>query len=360
MADVRELSTDPAVKLSGVAALTTDNATVVALSPNSPMPQPDVNTTGTISTTDLVVAAPGGAGALIIGTPTAGSYVVAACTGGYSAWDIQVTGLTSGALYFEASLDSTTGIDGNWINLNGRQTGIVNTVLGGNATTNGIWRGNISAYKYFRVRSSGALSGTPAIVIRLSAGSGAIFLNASIPAGTNSLGTVQQATLTKGTQGATGVSTQDLKDAGRVAISFTAEFSPIAVTEAMLSLSVSKDGAAPSTTTSYVITTGKRLRITSICSFVENTLGTSIQRAYLRMRFAATGGALITSPLQMTVPTAAAGAVKSIATSFEDIPDGLEFLGDGTRAIGFSLQAPDWVTVSATLKVYVTVIGFEY
>ena len=286
--------------------------------------------------------------------------VAAACTGGYAAWDVQITGLTSGTLYFEGSLDSTTGIDGNWINVNGRQTGIVNTVLGGNATTSGIYRGNVSGFKYFRIRSVGALTGTPAIVIRVSAGSGAVFLNASTPGGTNSIGTVQQAVLTKGTQGATGVSTQDLKDSGRVAISFTAEFSPIAVAEAMLSLSISKDGATPSTATSYAITAGKRLRITSVSSTVENTLGTSLQRAYLRMRFAATGGALTTSPLQVTMPSVAAGTVKSIGSNFDDIPDGLEFLGDGTKAIGLSLQAPDWVSVTSTLKVYITVIAFEY
>lgn len=40
MADVRELSTDPAVKPPGVAATAADQATVVALSPNSPMPLP--------------------------------------------------------------------------------------------------------------------------------------------------------------------------------------------------------------------------------------------------------------------------------------------------------------------------------
>lgn len=188
-----------------------------------------------------------------------------------------------------------------------------------------------------------ALNTDPALVVSLSP-------NSPVPL----------SVLTKGTQGATGVSTQDLKDAGRVAVSFTTEFSPIAVTEAMLSMSVSKDGATPTATTSYAITTGKRLRITSISSFVENTLGASIQRAYFRMRFAATGGALVTSPLQLSVPTAAAGVVKSMAGSFEDVPDGLEFLGDGVRAIGFSLQAPDWVTAASTLKVYVTVIGFEY
>lgn len=171
---------------------------------------------------------------------------------------------------------------------------------------------------------------------------------------------VVQATLTKGTQGATGVTTQDLKDSGRVAIAFTAEFSPTGTAEAMLTMSVSKDGAGVTTGTSYAITSGKRLRITSISMTVENTLGTSIQRAYLRQRFAATGGALTSSPLQVTMAAAASGTVKSMASNFDDIPDGLEYLGDGTRAIGWSMTAPDWVTASATSKVYVTILGFEY
>lgn len=172
--------------------------------------------------------------------------------------------------------------------------------------------------------------------------------------------TVTQQLLTKGSQGATGVTTQDLKDSGRVAVSITAEFSPVAITEAMMTLSVSRDGATPTTPTSYVIPTGKRLRITSIDAAVENTLGTSLQRAYFRLRFAATGGALTTSPLQLTMPVVAAGTVKSISASFNDVPDGIEFLGDNTKAIGVSLQAPDWVSAAATLKVYLTVIGFEY
>lgn len=184
--------------------------------------------------------------------------------------------------------------------------------------------------------------------------------NSPLPAGANTLGTVQQAALVKGTQGATGVTTQDLKDSGRVSISMTAEFSPIAATETLLSLSISKDGATPTTASSYVPTSGKRFRLTSLSLSVENTLGTSLQRAYMRYRQAVTGGLLVTSPLQITMPAVAAGTVKSIGSNFDDVPDGLEILGDGTKAIGFSLQAPDWVTASATLKVYVTVLGFEY
>lgn len=57
MADVRELSTDPAIKLSGAAALTTDNSMVVALSPNSPMPQSAPPTTYSTSVSGLAPAA---------------------------------------------------------------------------------------------------------------------------------------------------------------------------------------------------------------------------------------------------------------------------------------------------------------
>lgn len=152
---------------------------------------PDIIVSGTITATDAVVAAPAGAGALVSGASTAGSLVAALSSGGDSAWVAQVTGLTSGSLYFEESVDSTNGTDGNWIAVNGRQTGIVNTVLSYSTTTNGVFRGNTSGVKYLRVRSVGTLTGTPAITIRLSSGVGAIFLNASIPAGTNIIGTTR-------------------------------------------------------------------------------------------------------------------------------------------------------------------------
>lgn len=150
----------------------------------------DAFATGTITATDTVAPAPQGAGAFVNGSSPAASLVALACPGGDSAWAVQITGLTSGTLYFEESLDSTTGIDGNWIAVNGRQTGVVNTVLGIFASANGMYRGNTSGVKYVRVRSAGILVGTPAIIIRISGGSGAIFLNASVPAGTNPIGSV--------------------------------------------------------------------------------------------------------------------------------------------------------------------------
>lgn len=178
------------------------NAGDVSTANPLPVFDPDLVGTGTITVTDSVVSAPAGAGAFVTGASTAGSLVYVVCPGGDAAWNVQITALTSGTLYFEGSLDSTTGTDGNWINLNGRRTGIVNTQLAGNATANGMYRGNTSGLKYFRVRSVGSLTGTPAIVIRISSGIGAIFLNASIPAGTNLIGSTSIDQTTPGTTNA--------------------------------------------------------------------------------------------------------------------------------------------------------------
>ncbi len=174
----------------------TDGVNGGDISPTNPLPviDSDATATGTITTTDAVVAAPAGAGATVSGSSTAGSLVALACPGGDSAWNVMIKNLTSGTLYFEVSLNSTNGTDGDWINVNGRQTGIVNTILSGNTTTNGVYRGNTSGVNYFRIRSVGALSGTPVITIRHSAGVGAVFLNASIPAGSNNIGFVTDKT----------------------------------------------------------------------------------------------------------------------------------------------------------------------
>jgi hypothetical protein len=116
---------------------------------------PDSTVTGTITATDAVVAAPGGDGVLRSGTSTAGSIVALACPGGDSSWTAQITGTWTGTLHFEASLDSTNGTNGSWTNVNGRMTGVVNTILAGNATASGIYRGNTGAVAYIRVRATG-------------------------------------------------------------------------------------------------------------------------------------------------------------------------------------------------------------
>lgn len=168
-----------------------DTATLVTSATPLPIYGPDITATGNITARDAVVAAPAGAGATVTGASTAGSLVAIQCGGGDSAWNLQVSGTWTGTLYYEVSLDSTNGTDGNWINVNGRQTGTVNTVLGGSTTANGVFRGNTSGVAWMRVRSAAAShTGTAAIVLRVSDGTGAIFLNASIPAGTNAIGSI--------------------------------------------------------------------------------------------------------------------------------------------------------------------------
>lgn len=186
----------------------------------------------------------------------------------------------------------------------------------------------------------------------------------ALPTGANKIGTVDVATAAataKGTQGANGVPVQELKDSGRVNIMWTLEFSPAAVAEALMTMTESRDGAAVTTFTTKVVTSGKRLRITSWSMAVENTLGVNPKRAKLRMRFNTAGAVTTASPLQANLIASVATAVNTVGTTaIDDWPDGIEYLGDGTKQIGFTLEFPDWVTAAQTGKVYVTIFAFEY
>src|SRR5204863_8441097 len=84
----------------------------------------------------------------------------------------------------------------------------------------------------------------------------------AIPAGNNNIGDVDVAsapTLTKGTQGSTGFSVQNLTDAGRVARVYSATFTA-ATTEALVTLTPIADGTTSATCTSCTVTNAKRFR----------------------------------------------------------------------------------------------------
>lgn len=167
--------------------------------------------------------------------------------------------------------------------------------------------------------------------------------------------------LTKGTQGATGHSVQALKDAGRVAIAWTLEFAPAAAAEAMATMTESRDGGAVTTFTSKVITAGKRLRLSAVVLFVENTLGANPKRARLRLRVNTAGVVTTGSPPVATLLAGVGGTVNSVGTvAALDVSDGIEFAGDGTAQIGVSLAFPDWVSAAQTGNVVATIVGFEY
>jgi hypothetical protein len=187
----------------------------------------------------------------------------------------------------------------------------------------------------------------------------------SIPAGNNNIGDVDIAsvpTLTKGTQGSTGFSVQDLKDSGRVNIAWTVDqFVTTGASEAMLTFTESRDGAATSTTASKTITNGKRLRITSMALTVYAGGTTpAISRVLIKVRVNTAGAVATSSPIQHVLGVGVAAAAKSMSVVTHQFPDGIEFLGNGTVTIGFSVTSIDWVTTTNTPVVSLAVTAFEY
>src|SRR6185437_1561099 len=73
-------------------------------------------------------------------------------------------------------------------------------------------------------------------------------------------------TLTKGTQGSTGFSVQDLKDAGRNPITLWVDVIAGITTEALATMNITKGLVAQSAATSYTVSAGKTFRIQSLRS----------------------------------------------------------------------------------------------
>jgi len=184
----RESNDTGQISATGTVALTEETTKVIGTVNVAQAPS---FITGTITASDTNAVAPAGDGVLVSGAPSANSTVVLEGTTEDSAWIVEISGTLGGAtFYFEASVSSTNGVDGGWTNINGRQTGVVNTILAGNTTVGGVYRGNTAGTKYFRVRAVGGTGTNATVYIRNSYGTGVVFLNASIPAGTNVIGSV--------------------------------------------------------------------------------------------------------------------------------------------------------------------------
>lgn len=174
--------------------------------------------------------------------------------------------------------------------------------------------------------------------------------------------TITPPTLTKGTQGATGESTQDLKDAGRnVTNIFMAAPIITTVAEVMQSFVAYKSGAAVgATATPAVVTAGKTYRINSI--EIHYVAATVIGGALVRMRVLAGGVALIGSPLyktfQVGIPAIfTAGAMMTYVFNY---PDGLEIPAGAGIAFGVQGVGADGTTGTITGKIMIVVNGYEY
>jgi hypothetical protein len=153
---------------------------------------PDSTATGTITATDAVLGVHSGTGAVLTGTPTAGSYVAFPLTGGESGFTLRLSGtFGGGTVWMESSVDSTNGVDGGWVTNLVRQSGADITFLDTSLTAAGVFRGVAAGYAYLRVRATGATAPSVAVAFRASGGPSVTALVASLPPGANTIGNVR-------------------------------------------------------------------------------------------------------------------------------------------------------------------------
>lgn len=167
------------------------------------------------------------------------------------------------------------------------------------------------------------------------------------------LGVVTQQSLTKGTQGANGVSTQDLKDAGRTAIVLSVTAVASVTTEAMFTLNIWKAGTVTSAT-SYTVTAGKTFRIQAIQFGVRfTTPSTTVTFASTTFVVRQGAGSVTATSNVLHQDSKLAASNAPVPNSDLPIPDGLE-LPAGTT-IGVSHLAS-----AATLSEDVAIFGYLY
>jgi hypothetical protein len=163
-----------------------------------------------------------------------------------------------------------------------------------------------------------------------------------------------------GRQGAFGLATQDLKDSGRTAVCLSGTALAVGATgvETALTLTRSAGTAATTSAASFVVTAGKRFRITSITATqVGNATATAAASVFsLRLN---TAGAVTTASTPIVLSARAATPATSGAQQVipVEIPEGLEITGDGTLQIGATVNAV-YVTNPATVDLLI--VGYEY
>ena len=265
---------------------------------------------------------------------------------GLSEVNFNVQGTWVANAVLEASLDGTTFYAVPCINV---ATGAI-VPAGSFITANGNFKINASGIQQARIRVAAYTSGTLNLVIRYGAGAGVVSLDAP----------VTQQPITKGTQGANGVTSQDLKDAGRNQTNYfmTAQVLSTAL-EALQSLTGYKAGAAVvATTTPAVVTAGKTYRINRIAITYIAVLTAGTIAVNLRANIA--GLATLSSPIVDSWIIGAAAAVAGVAeTIIIELPDGMEFAAGTGLAIGVIGNSATGVA-AASGYAKVSFGGFEY
>jgi hypothetical protein len=160
-------------------------------------------------------------------------------------------------------------------------------------------------------------------------------------------------TLTKSTQGATGISTQDLKDAGRVSKSMGCTGATGVVNETIISAIVTSDLVAAVAANTYTVTSGKRFRALGLNAVWRNPTAVA-GGVTIRVRAVPSGTANATSPLILSAHASSALAtIGAGASTFVPFPEGFEFPAGASICL---TQA----AITTAAGVECQLVGYEY
>lgn len=184
---------------------------------------------------------------------------------------------------------------------------------------------------------------------------GKVGIDQTTDGNTNKVQAFPQA-ITKGTQGTVGVTTQDLKDAGRVLKTYatvgdTGITGVVAAT--LVTMTPYADLVAGTAATTFAVTSGKRLRLQQLTVTWRNNTAAA-GGVTIRFRMLA-GAVLVGSPIHMTLNanSAASAAIGGGGSNSYQFPDGFEL--SGTMQFGITQQA-----IGAVAGFSVEVLGYEY
>lgn len=281
------------------------------------------------------------------GTIAALNGVVVATCGGCSSVVFGITGTWTATLSIEATVDGI-----NWFATYGIVAGtdVVTELVSSNAPV----IVSCGGFSQVRVIATAYTSGTA--ILAWDAGAGSNTFQVFSPVAGSFSATVTPIVLLKGAQGSTGFSVQDLKDAGRTYITFTADAIAGVTSEALVSFEKNMQGTTTAAVTSYIVTNGKTFRIQSLTLAIQSGSALAEEWIRVKIRHNTAGATTIASALVYTASCgtniAATAAVDCLSIA---IPGGIEIYGNGTQSIGVSHIS------SATSNVEsITLCGYEY
>lgn len=260
------------------------------------------------------------------GVITALGQSVVSSTNGCSAVIFTLTGTWNAILFVE-------GFDGNqWFTVQGvlEPVGIVVTNLINNVTINV----NCGGMQKVRLRCTAFTSGTINISWNSGVGVNAVWVYNYNPNALNAL--VRQP-----------------KDINRTFIGFNIDRIAGITAEALSTFTINKGGVV-TTATSYTVTAGKTLRITSVSVTIINT--TTTTNIYGRVRIRSANPVLVTSPvyLNIDIPCISQAALVGIGNNIVvPISDGVEIASG--QQVGISQ-----IVNSTSSIISVSITGFEY